>query len=58
MNVLEFNGRDKIGEGGNANVYRYKDICLNDQRRYTDRVNSNLKFICGWINRVKNIQGV
>lgn len=34
-------------------VFRYKDICMNDSRRGQDRVNSNLKFLCGWINRVQ-----
>jgi len=39
-----------------AKVYRYKDICLNDRRRCMDRVGSNLKFLCGWINRVQKGQ--
>jgi lysozyme family protein len=34
-------------------VFRYKDICLNDKRRSSDKVESNLRFICGWINRVQ-----
>lgn len=34
-------------------VFRYKDICLNDKRRYNDKLESNLKFLCGWINRVE-----
>jgi len=35
-------------------VFRYKDICLRDKRRNDDFVISNLKFLCGWINRVEN----
>jgi len=34
-------------------VFYYNDICLNDNRRKQDRVSSNLKFLCGWLNRVK-----
>lgn len=33
--------------------FRYKDICLNDSRRKGDQIESNLKFICGWLNRVQ-----
>lgn len=36
-----------------AKVYRYKDICMGDKRRKNDTVKSNLKFLCGWINRVQ-----
>lgn len=36
-----------------ARVYRYKDICMGDRRRRQDSVKSNLKFLCGWINRVQ-----
>lgn len=34
-------------------VFRFKDICLADERRKNDKIESNLKFICGWINRVE-----
>ncbi|WP_419174406.1 glycosyl hydrolase 108 family protein [Desulfosediminicola sp.] len=34
-------------------VFRYKDICQKDKRRHQDQVGSNLKFLCGWINRVQ-----
>lgn len=34
-------------------VFRYKDICMNDPRRKEDRIESNQKFLCGWINRVQ-----
>ena len=34
-------------------IFRYKDICLNDNRRKQDKVVSNQKFLCGWINRVQ-----
>jgi len=36
-----------------AKVFRYKDICMADRRRRNDKVGSNLKFLCGWINRVQ-----
>ncbi len=42
-----------IAEYSLAKVFRYRDICLNDSRRCYDRTNSNLKFLCGWINRVQ-----
>lgn len=34
-------------------IFRYKNICLNDKRRRRDRIQSNLKFLCGWINRAE-----
>ncbi len=34
-------------------IFRYKDICLHDKRRKKDTLKSNLKFLCGWINRVQ-----
>lgn len=34
-------------------VFRYGDIAYHDRRRKKDRVVSNLKFLIGWINRVK-----
>jgi len=34
-------------------IFRYKDICMNDQRRSKDKMVSNQKFLCGWINRVQ-----
>jgi lysozyme family protein len=34
-------------------IFRYKDICLNDDRRQFDKIESNEKFLCGWINRVQ-----
>lgn len=36
-------------------VFRYKDICLNDKRRDNDKIGSNMKFLCGWINRVQEV---
>jgi len=34
-------------------IFRYKDICLHDKRRKDDKLVSNEKFLCGWINRVQ-----
>ncbi len=34
-------------------IFRYKEICLHDKRRRNDSLESNLKFLCGWINRVQ-----
>ncbi|MCP3943214.1 MAG: hypothetical protein GY710_17240 [Desulfobacteraceae bacterium] len=34
-------------------IFRYKNICLNDDRRDQDELISNQKFLCGWINRVQ-----
>jgi lysozyme family protein len=34
-------------------IYYYKDICMGDSRRKQDQLKSNLKFLCGWINRVQ-----
>ena len=34
-------------------VFRYKNICMNDKRRSRDKLFSNQKFLCGWINRVQ-----
>jgi len=34
-------------------VFRYKNICLNDKLRGQDKIESNIKFLCGWINRVQ-----
>lgn len=39
-------------------VFRFKDICVNDKRRCWDRVGSNLKFLCGWVNRVEDLSNV
>lgn len=36
-------------------VFRFKDICLHDERRENDDVASNLKFLCGWINRIEKV---
>lgn len=36
-------------------VFRYKDICLADERRKNDKIESNLKFLPGWINRVEKV---
>lgn len=36
-----------------SKISLYKDICLNDKRRKDDKIKSNLKFLCGWINRVE-----
>jgi len=44
-----------IAEFSLSKVIYYKDICLNDRRRRKDLVNSNLKFLCGWINRVEKV---
>jgi lysozyme family protein len=38
---------------GLLKVFRYKDVCLNDNRRAQDEIVSNEKFLCGWINRVQ-----
>lgn len=42
-----------IAEYSLHKIFRYKDICLDDDRRKDDTVKSNLKFLCGWINRVE-----
>ena len=34
-------------------IFRFKDICMEDERRKNDIVESNLKFLCGWINRIE-----
>ncbi|WP_300456608.1 glycosyl hydrolase 108 family protein [Desulfobacula sp.] len=34
-------------------IFRYKNICMNDVRRKYDQVESDQKFLCGWINRVQ-----
>ena len=34
-------------------LFRAKDICTADERRNQDKVVSNLKFLCGWINRIE-----
>lgn len=34
-------------------IFRYKNICMNDSRRGQDKLVSNLKFLCGWTNRVE-----
>lgn len=34
-------------------VFWYKDICMTDKMRVDDMVESNLKFLCGWINRIE-----
>ena len=34
-------------------VFRYKNICMSDARRNQDQIKSNMKFLCGWINRVE-----
>ncbi|MCK5541725.1 MAG: hypothetical protein KAI40_03460 [Desulfobacterales bacterium] len=34
-------------------IFKYKDICMKDPRRKKDRISSNEKFLCGWINRVQ-----
>lgn len=34
-------------------ILRYKDICLHDKRRKDDKIFSDEKFLCGWINRVQ-----
>jgi len=34
-------------------IFRYKNICLSDNRRRLDKIVSNEKFLCGWINRVQ-----
>lgn len=36
-----------------AKMTHYKNICLKDNRRRDDHINSNLKFLCGWINRIE-----
>ena len=42
-----------VMEFSNSKVFHYKNICLKDSRRRKDEVYSNLKFLCGWINRVE-----
>lgn len=34
-------------------VFMFKDICMADERRKCDKVESNLKFLPGWINRIE-----
>jgi len=34
-------------------IFRYKNICLHDKRRKRDKIVSNEKFLCGWINRIQ-----
>lgn len=34
-------------------IFRYRDIVMNDRRRDNDLLVSNIKFLCGWINRVE-----
>lgn len=36
-----------------SKIVRYKNICMHDKRRKSDKISSNMKFICGWINRVE-----
>lgn len=36
-------------------IFHCKDACVSDKRKCVDRVASNLKFLCGWINRVEKI---
>lgn len=36
-------------------LFRFKDICVADKRKCWDKVTSNLRFLCGWINRVEKI---
>ena len=36
-------------------IFHCKDACVRDKRKCWDRVTSNLKFLCGWINRVEKI---
>ena len=36
-------------------IFHCKDACVSDKRKRLDRVISNLKFLCGWINRVEKI---
>jgi len=42
-----------VMEFSNRKVFHYKNICINDTRRRKDEIYSNLKFLCGWINRVE-----
>lgn len=35
-------------------IFHYKNICLGDRRRKKDVINSNLQFLCGWINRIED----
>lgn len=34
-------------------IFKYKDICQADKRRKKDKYYSNMKYLCGWINRVE-----
>ncbi len=36
-------------------IFHCKEACVSDKRKRRDRVISNLKFLCGWINRVEKI---
>lgn len=36
-------------------IFHFKEACVADKRKCWDRVTSNLKFLCGWINRVEKI---
>lgn len=36
-------------------VFVYNGICKADKRRKKDRYYSNMKYLCGWINRVEDI---
>ena len=42
-----------VMEFSNRKVFHYKNICMKDNRRRKDEIYSNLKFLCGWINRVE-----
>lgn len=49
----EVKEREFVANFSLLKVFRYKDICLHDKRRKNDKIESNLKFLCGWINRIQ-----
>lgn len=36
-------------------IFHCKEACVADKRKCLDKVTSNLRFLCGWINRVEKI---
>lgn len=42
-----------VAKYGLLRVFFVKDLCLDDERRKNDKIESNLKFLCGWINRIE-----
>lgn len=42
-----------VAKYGLLRVFRLKNICVADERRHNDKIESDLKFLPGWINRVE-----